>query len=138
MKKILIVDDELFVRQLVKVKLEIIGFRVIEGMNGEEAIEKAVQEQPDLILLDVMMPKMNGFETCRRLKEHIATSHIPIVMLTARGEQMDKDKGESLGVVEYMTKPFSPQKLAERVQALLGNTQKNNKSGGGHAGSKLV
>src|SRR3990172_4281207 len=75
MKKILIVDDELFVRQLVKVKLEIIGFRVIEGMNGEEAIEKAVQEQPDLILLDVMMPKMNGFETCRRLKEHIATSH---------------------------------------------------------------
>ena len=138
MKKILIVDDELFVRQLVKVKLEIIGFRVIEGMNGEEAIEKAVQEQPDLILLDVMMPKMNGFETCRRLKEHTATSHIPIVMLTARGEQMDKDKGEALGVVEYMTKPFSPQKLAERVQALLGNTQKNNKSGGGHAGSKLV
>lgn len=121
MKKVLIVDDELFVRQLVKVKLELCGLKVIEGMNGEEAIDKAVQEQPDLILLDVMMPKMNGFETCRRLKDHPATAHIPIVMLTARGEQMDKEKGGLLGVIEYMTKPFSPQKLAERVLALLGN-----------------
>jgi len=118
-KKILIVDDELFVRQLVKVKLELCGLKVIEGMNGEEAIDKAVQEQPDLILLDVMMPKMNGFEACRQLKDLPGTSHIPIVMLTARGEQMDKEKGESLGVIEYMTKPFSPQKLAERVLALL-------------------
>ncbi len=121
MKKVLIVDDELFVRQLVKVKLELCGLKVIEGMNGEEAIDKAAQEQPDLILLDVMMPKMNGFETCRRLKDHPATSHIPIVMLTARGEQMDKEKGGSLGVIDYLTKPFSPQKLAERVLALLEN-----------------
>ena len=124
MKKILIADDELFVRQLVKVKLELCELKVIEAMNGEEAIDKAVQEQPDLILLDVMMPKMNGFETCRRLKDHPATSHIPILMLTARGEQMDKEKGQSLGVIEYMTKPFSPQKLAERVLALLGNDKK--------------
>ena len=112
MKKILIVDDELFVRQLVKVKLELCELKVIEAMNGVEAIDKAVQEQPDLILLDVMMPKMNGFDTCSRLKDHPATSHIPILMLTARGEQVDKEKGKSLGVVEYLTKPFSPQKLA--------------------------
>jgi DNA-binding response OmpR family regulator len=121
MKKVLIADDAVFVRQLVKVKLEHFGLQVIEGIDGEEALHKAIEEQPDLILLDVMMPKMNGFETCHRLKEHPATSHIPILMLTARGEQMDQEKGKSVGVVEYMTKPFSPQKLAERVLALLGN-----------------
>jgi CheY-like chemotaxis protein len=118
-KKVLIVDDEAFVREIVKVRLKLLGIEIIEGTNGLEAIEKAIQEKPDLILLDVMMPKMNGFEACEKLRSNPLTSHIPILILTARGEQMDKERGARLGAVKYLTKPFSPQKLAEQVLEII-------------------
>ncbi|MCG3116182.1 MAG: response regulator [Candidatus Manganitrophus sp. SA1] len=118
-KKVLIVDDEEFVRQLIQIKLKFCGIETVEAGNGVEAIEKAVSERPDLILLDVMMPKMNGFEACQRLKANQETAHIPIVMLTARGDPSAKERGENAGALEYLTKPFSPQKLAERVQEIL-------------------
>ncbi len=118
-KKVLIVDDEEFVRQLIQIKLKFCGIETVEAGNGIEAIEKAASEKPDLILLDVMMPKMNGFEACQRLKANPATAHIPIVMLTARGDPSAKERGENAGALEYLTKPFSPQKLAERVQEIL-------------------
>lgn len=118
-KKVLIVDDEEFVRQLIQIKLKFCGIETVEAGNGIEAIEKAASEKPDLILLDVMMPKMNGFEACQRLKANQATAHIPIVMLTARGDPSAKERGENAGALEYLTKPFSPQKLAERVQEIL-------------------
>lgn len=118
-KKVLIVDDEEFVRQLIQIKLKFCGIETVEAGNGVEAIEKAVSERPDLILLDVMMPKMNGFEACQRLKAHQETSHIPIIMLTARGDPSAKERGENAGALEYLTKPFSPQKLAERVLEIL-------------------
>lgn len=118
-KKVLIVDDEEFVRQLIQIKLKFCGIETVEAGNGVEAIEKAVSERPDLILLDVMMPKMNGFEACQRLKANQETSHIPIVMLTARGDPSAKERGENAGALEYLTKPFSPQKLAERVLEIL-------------------
>jgi len=118
-KKVLIVDDEEFVRQLIQIKLKFCGIETVEAGNGVEAIEKAVSERPDLILLDVMMPKMNGFETCQRLKANKETSHIPIIMLTARGDPSAKERGENAGALEYLTKPFSPQKLAERVLEIL-------------------
>jgi CheY-like chemotaxis protein len=118
-KKVLIVDDEEFVRQLIQIKLKFCGIETVEAGNGIEAIEKAASEKPDLILLDVMMPKMNGFEACQRLKAKPETAHIPIVMLTARGDPSAKERGENAGALEYLTKPFSPQKLAERVLEIL-------------------
>ena len=120
-KKVLVVDDEAFVREIVKVRLKLHGIEIIEGTNGLEAIEKAIKEKPDLILLDVMMPKMNGFEACEKLKSNPVTCHIPIMMLTARGEQMDKERGQRMGAVKYLTKPFSPQKLAEQVIEIIEN-----------------
>lgn len=118
-KKVLIVDDEEFVRQLIQIKLKFCGIETVEAGNGVEAIERAASEKPDLILLDVMMPKMNGFEACQRLKANEETAHIPIVMLTARGDPSAKERGENAGALEYLTKPFSPQKLAERVLEIL-------------------
>lgn len=118
-KKVLVVDDEEFVRQLIQIKLKFCGIETIEAGNGVDAVEKAIAEKPDLILLDVMMPKMNGFEACQRLKAIPETSHIPIVMLTARGDPSAKERGENAGALEYLTKPFSPQKLAERVIEIL-------------------
>ncbi len=122
-KKILIVDDELFVRELIKIKLKLYGFEIIEGSNGLEAIELAAREKPDLILLDLMMPKMDGFEACEKLKTDPKTAQIPILILTARGEQAFKEKGEAVGAVGIVTKPFSPQKLAEMVMDILNKSQ---------------
>ena len=118
-KKVLVVDDEEFVRQLIQIKLKFCGIETIEAGNGIDAVEKAISEKPDLILLDVMMPRMNGFEACQRLKASPETAHIPIVMLTARGDPSAKERGENAGALEYLTKPFSPQKLAERVIEIL-------------------
>lgn len=118
-KKVLVVDDEEFVRQLIQIKLKFCGIETIEAGNGFDAVEKAISEKPDLILLDVMMPRMNGFEACQRLKASPETAHIPIVMLTARGDPSAKERGENAGALEYLTKPFSPQKLAERVIEIL-------------------
>lgn len=127
-KKVLIVDDEEFVRQLIQIKLKFCGIETVEAGNGIEAIERAVAEKPDLILLDVMMPKMNGFEACQRLKANQATAHIPIVMLTARGDPSAKERGENAGALEYLTKPFSPQKLAERVLEILRQSEARSSS----------
>ncbi len=127
-KKVLIVDDEEFVRQLIQIKLKSCGIETIEAGNGIEAIEKAVSEKPDLILLDVMMPKLNGFEACQRLKANNETAHIPIVMLTARGDPSAKERGENAGALEYLTKPFSPQKLADRVLEILKQSETGSSS----------
>ncbi len=118
-RKVLVVDDELFVRQLIAIKLGRCGLDVIEATNGLEAIERARSESPDIILMDVMMPKMNGFEACERLKSDPETSRIPILMLTARGEQTSQEKGLALGATGYLSKPFSPQKLADLVLDIL-------------------
>lgn len=118
-KKILIVDDELFVRELIKIKLKLYGLEIIEGSNGFEAIELALREKPDLILLDLMMPKMDGFEACEKLKADPNTAKIPILILTARGEQVFKERGEAVGAAGIVTKPFSPQRLAEMVMEVL-------------------
>ncbi|HET6370211.1 MAG TPA: response regulator [Nitrospiria bacterium] len=118
-KRVLVVDDEPFIRELVKVKLGFCGIETIEGSNGFEGLEQAEREKPDLILLDVMMPKMDGFETCQRLKENPQTRDIPVIMLSARGERTAQEKGERLGIIDYLTKPFSPQALAERILEIL-------------------
>lgn len=122
MKKILIVDDQPEVRELVEVTLNIGDYEIIQAENGPEALAKARTEKPDLIILDVMMPigGLDGFEVCETLKKDPATSDIIIVMLTAKGQNFDKEKGRQVGANDYFVKPFSPLELMNKVEEVLG------------------
>lgn len=114
--KVLIVDDEIRMRRIIADYLHIKGYETAEAVDGVEAVEKFQSESPDLILLDVMMPRMDGWEACRRIR---AISGVPIIMLTAKGEEEDELQGFSLGVDEYIAKPFSLKILLARIEAVL-------------------
>ncbi len=118
--KILVVDDEKPIVDILKINLEKNGYKVIVAYDGETAAEMAYSQEPDLILLDVMLPKMDGFSVCRKIREKLA---VPIIMLTAREEEVDKVLGLELGADDYMTKPFSLRELMARVKANLRRTQ---------------
>jgi len=120
-KRILIVDDELSILKFLRSNLEDRGYVVISATNGEEALHLIERELPDLIILDVMMPKMDGFEVCRRLREW---SQIPIIMLSARGDEKDKVKCLDLGADDYIVKPFGANELMARVSAVIRRTKK--------------
>lgn len=113
-KKILIVDDEKNIVDILKFNLKKEGFTTVEAYDGEQAIELAMSEKPDLILLDVMLPKMDGFTVCRKLRQSMST---PIIMLTAKEEEVDKVLGLELGADDYITKPFSQRELMARIKA---------------------
>ncbi len=115
-KLILAVDDEPKMTRFIRLNLELEGYRVSEATNGLDALDKVRSELPDLVLLDVMMPEMDGFETLERIRE---TSTVPVIMLTAKGEEEDNVRGLELGADDYVTKPFSPRELASRIKALL-------------------
>lgn len=115
-KKILIVDDEKNIVDILKFNLKKEGFTTIEAYDGEQAVEMALNDNPDLILLDVMLPKLDGFSVCRKLRQTLST---PILMLTAKEEEVDKVLGLELGADDYVTKPFSPRELMARVKANL-------------------
>lgn len=115
-KTILIVDDEAPIVDILRINLKKNGYRVLEAYDGEAAVRIALEEDPDLILLDVMLPKMDGFTVCRNLRERINT---PILMITAREEEEDKVLGLAIGADDYITKPFSIKELLARVQANL-------------------
>lgn len=117
---ILVVDDEKPIVDILKLNLEKNGFSVLTAYDGEQAVAVAAREHPDLILLDVMLPKMDGFQVCQKIRETLAT---PIIMLTAREEEVDKVLGLELGADDYMTKPFSLRELMARVKANLRRTQ---------------
>ncbi len=120
-KKILVVDDEIHIVQIVKFNLEKRGgYEVLTAKNGEEGLETAKSERPDLILSDVMMPKMSGFQFCEALKKDPDIKSIPFIILTAKGQENDIKTGEDLGVDDYITKPFSPKALLEKVAEILG------------------
>lgn len=114
--KILVVDDEKNIVDILKFNLVKEGFQTIEAYDGEQAIECAQKEKPDLILLDIMLPKMDGFTVCRKLRQTIST---PIIMITAKEEEVDKVLGLELGADDYITKPFSTRELMARVKANL-------------------
>ena len=118
-KKILIVDDEPHIVELVRVCLEDTEYDIVEAYDGEEALSKAREEHPDVILLDIMLPKKDGYEVCRELKTNDETREIPIVMLTAKGQEVDKVKGFQSGADSYMTKPFSPLRLLTELEEKL-------------------
>ncbi len=124
MAKILIADDERDIRDLVAFALRFAGYEVIATSNGEEVLQAAQANPPDLILLDVRMPRMSGYEACRRLKEQPLTAAIPVVFLSAKGQEGEVDAGMQLGAVEYIVKPFSPDNLLQRVRAILGTDQR--------------
>jgi two-component system KDP operon response regulator KdpE len=115
-KLILVVDDEPRMIQFIRMNLELEGYRVIQASNGLEALDKVREELPDLVIMDVMMPDLDGFETLRLLRE---TSDVPVIMLTVKAEEDDVVRGLRLGADDYVTKPFSPRELSSRVQALL-------------------
>jgi len=115
-KKILVVDDEERMLRFIRLNLEHDGFQVIEAVKGREALDKMRTGMPDLILLDVMLPDLDGFEVLKMVRE---ISNIPIIMLTAKGEEDDRVKGLELGADDYVTKPFSPRELVSRVKAVL-------------------
>jgi DNA-binding response OmpR family regulator len=117
---VLVAEDELDIRNLITFSLEYVGYRVIQAVNGEEAVERAVVEQPDLVLLDVRMPRLNGYEACKILKTQESTKHIPIVFLSARGQETEIKHGLELGAIEYILKPFAPDELQQRVTSILG------------------
>ena len=113
-RKILVVDDEKPIVDILKFNLEKEGFEVLTADNGASALETALSQNPDLILLDIMLPKMDGFDVCRKVREK---SNVPIIMITARDEEVDKVLGLELGADDYITKPFSVRELIARVKA---------------------
>jgi DNA-binding response OmpR family regulator len=117
---VLAADDDEDILGLVAFRLERAGYTVLQARDGEEALALAVQELPDLAVLDVMMPKLDGFELTRRLRAEEATSRMPIILLTARAQDADVQRGFDAGADDYLRKPFSPNELRARVQAILG------------------
>ena len=121
-KNLLIVDDEPDLVELLSYNLKKEGFAVTSAPNGEEALQKVRKNDYQLILLDLMLPGIQGTELCRQLRSNPKTEHIPIIMLTAKGDETDKIRGLEIGADDYMTKPFSPKELIARVNALLRRT----------------
>ncbi len=118
--KVLVVDDEPFICRALSFLLRRDDFEVTEARDGEEALAAIVRDRPDLVFLDVMMPKLNGFEVVERVRSDPALVHVKIVLLTARGQEADRERGVLVGADDYITKPFSPTKILERARNLLG------------------
>jgi DNA-binding response OmpR family regulator len=119
MTRVLIIDDEAPIRLLCRVNLEAEGMEVIEAPDGDSGIEKARHERPDVILLDVMMPRLDGWDVAEMLVRDEFTKEIPIIFLTARAEVRDRARGLDIGGIEYITKPFNPLELAPLIEALI-------------------
>ena len=119
MAKILIAEDERDIRDLITFTLRFAGHEVVACSNGEEAYERAPVEIPDLIMMDVRMPKMTGYEACKKMKEIDSIKDIPVVFLSAKGQEAEVQTGLEVGAVEYILKPFSPDQLTEKVRSIL-------------------
>jgi len=118
-KKILVVDDESNVREIVKMRLTINGYSVITAADGLEGLNMARSEKPDLIVLDVMLPKMDGFKVCRMLKGDEQYQNIPIILFTAKVQESDRQTGEAQGADAYLTKPYKPEELIAKIKEFL-------------------
>ncbi len=119
MIRILVAEDEKDIRELIAFTLRFAGFEVILASNGVEAVEMTEKERPDLVILDVRMPKMTGYEACRRLKENPITQGIPVVFLSAKGQETEIQQGLESGAEEYILKPFAPDELTAQVRQIL-------------------
>jgi len=119
MAKILIAEDEPDIRELIAFTLSFAGHEVISGSNGEEAVQLARQNIPDLVILDVRMPRMTGYEACQQIKNDADLNHIPVIFLSAKGQEAEMQAGLDAGCVEYIVKPFSPDQLTHQIQNVL-------------------
>ena len=136
-RKILLIEDEKDIQTLVKMSLEFTGgHQVIVADNGLTGIEMAEKELPDVILLDVMMPKLDGFETFRRLQDKENTKDIPVIFLTAKAQKKEREQGMALGAIGYLTKPFDAMKLNEEMEALLSDANLKGREEYAEPGSK--
>lgn len=124
MAKILIAEDERDIRDLITFTLRFAGHEVIPTSNGEEAYHTALKVLPDLILLDVRMPRMTGYEACEHIKADASTKDIPVVFLSAKGQESEVKTGIEVGATEYILKPFSPDQLTERIKTILAQQKK--------------
>jgi two-component system phosphate regulon response regulator PhoB len=118
-KTILVADDESHILHVVSLKLRNAGFRVVTARDGQEALELAMQEKPDLLITDYHMPQLSGLELCQKLKQEAATAHIPAIMLTARGYHLEPHDTEQSGILRMLSKPFSPRQLLSTVNEVL-------------------
>lgn len=121
-QKLLIVDDESHIRMLIEQTLEDLeddGVELLFAENGEQALEVIQREEPNLVFLDVMMPKMNGMEVCQKVKKELNLSHVYIILLTAKGQEVDRQKGLDMGADRYMTKPFDPDEMLSIAEEIL-------------------
>lgn len=121
-QKLLIVDDEAHIRMLIEQTLEDLedeGVELLLAENGEQALELIQKEEPNLVFLDVMMPKMNGMEVCQKVKKELNLSHVYIILLTAKGQEVDRQKGLEMGADRYMTKPFDPDEMLAIAEEVL-------------------
>jgi DNA-binding response OmpR family regulator len=119
MAKILVVDDEIHIVKIIAYKMRGAGYEVVSARDGVEALDMVKLNRPDLILLDVMMPRMDGYQTLQALKADPATRDIPVFLLTVKSKEVDRQKGYEIGADDYLTKPFSPNKLLERIDQAL-------------------
>ena len=119
MAKILVAEDERDIRDLIAFTLQFAGHEVVTASNGEEGLQAALRETPDLIISDVRMPKMTGYEMCRLIKAEPRTAHIPVVFLSAKGQDQEVQSGLAAGAIEYLLKPFAPDQLMAKVAELL-------------------
>jgi len=124
-KKVLVVDDEKTLVKALTFNLEKEGYEVVTAYDGEEALKQVESDNPDLVILDLMLPGLDGFEVCRRVRKNL---DIPIIMLTAKGDDIDKILGLELGADDYITKPFNPRELIARVKAILRRTDSQSSS----------
>ena len=124
MAKILIAEDERDIRDLITFTLQFAGYEVAAASNGEEAVKLAQQEVPDLILMDVRMPRMTGYEACAAIKAIDKLKNIPVIFLSAKGQDSEIQTGLQVGAVEYMLKPFAPDQLTQRIQTILAQHKK--------------
>lgn len=120
---VLVVDDDPDIRELVAFKLGQMGYSVSTEKDGEGGLAAAIDGKPDLVLLDVMMPKLTGIEVCQKLREEEGTADVPIILITAKAQEADVERGFAAGADDYIVKPFSPRELASRVEAVLGRPQ---------------
>lgn len=118
-KRILVVDDEIYIVHILEFTLTMEGYEVVTAADGEEALRKIEQDRPDLVVLDIMMPKMDGYEVCRRLREDEDSRTLPVILLSAKGRPIDRETGLEVGADDYIVKPFSPRRLLEKIRELL-------------------
>jgi CheY-like chemotaxis protein len=117
--RVLVVDDDDVIRQLITVNLELEGFDVVTAVDGQDALDKVKQAQPQVVTLDVMMPRLDGWEAAARLRGDPETAHIKVILLSARAQEADLQRGERIGVDAYLTKPFDPDELIDLVRRLM-------------------